>query len=102
MKVDVFFSFLLLLLLLLLLSFFFFLNQFVIHFKVLKRKIIITETQGSHDVGLCALVGFVGCISGPWVYFLVFLFRFFCGFFLGVIFRLLGFRFCECCWVFAG
>jgi hypothetical protein len=51
-------------------------------------------------------VGFVGCISGPWAFFLVFLFGFFCGcfcgLFLGVFFRLLGFRFCGFCWVFAG
>jgi hypothetical protein len=27
----------------------------------------------------------VGCISGPWVFFLLFLFGFFCGLFLGVL-----------------
>jgi hypothetical protein len=49
-------------------------------------------------VGLYALVVFVGCFSGPWVYFFVFLFGFlwvlcldFCGLFFVVALVLVGF-----------
>jgi len=67
------------------------------------------ERQGPNYVGLYALVVFVGCILGPWVFFLLFLFGFFGGCFcLGsfvgcfwVFFQVLGF-FCGFCSGFLG